>query len=74
MKFFSGTRPLQSLWRATNPAPRPGYHAETAVQECIPIRRELQQRSSRSTDSDVVFGGGGERPLRRRVLEGLGER
>lgn len=30
--------------------------------------------SSRSTDLDVIFSGGGERPLCRRVLEGLGER
>lgn len=30
--------------------------------------------SSRSTDLDVIFSSGGERPLCRRVLEGLGER
>lgn len=55
------------------PARPPGYHhAKSAVKVCT--HAESCSSSSRSTDSDVVFGGGGERPLRRRVLEGLGER
>jgi len=63
-----------------DPVPQPGFtiprhNRDTRMYlPAIPVHREPRQCSSRSTDSDVVFGGGGERPLRRRVLEGLGER
>jgi len=33
--FFQISSPAKCL---ADPAPRPGYHAETAVQECIPTR------------------------------------